>query len=81
MSTVISIKVSGKMYLSLIEYVQDKGYDSIEDFIKEVLREKLYEEDNCVSRDLKRINSMPKSEKVSDRPVDVDMIDWSNYFD
>ncbi|MDA3855658.1 MAG: ribbon-helix-helix domain-containing protein [Candidatus Woesearchaeota archaeon] len=45
MGTQISIKLSDKMLNSAKGYVDMHGYDSIQDFIRETLREKLFEED------------------------------------
>ncbi|HIH15658.1 MAG TPA: hypothetical protein HA360_01305 [Nanoarchaeota archaeon] len=43
MSTQISIKLSDKMYKSAKQFADKKGFDSLQDFIRETLREKLFE--------------------------------------
>jgi len=45
MGTQISIKLSDKMFDSAKGYIDTHGYDSLQDFIRETLREKLFKED------------------------------------
>ena len=44
MSTQISLKLSDKMFAKTKKYVEKKGYDSTQDFIRELIREKLFED-------------------------------------
>lgn len=46
MSTQISLKLSDKMYKAAQRYKELKGYDNLQDFIREVMRKKLFEEEN-----------------------------------
>ncbi len=46
MSTQISLKLSDKMIQASKEYIELKGYDCLQDFIRELIREKLFEQDN-----------------------------------
>lgn len=43
MSTQISLKLSDKMMEEAQKYAESKGYDSLQDFIRETMREKLFE--------------------------------------
>lgn len=43
MGTQISIKLSGKMLVTAKNYAKGHGYDNLQDFIRELLREKLFE--------------------------------------
>jgi len=45
MSTQISIKLSEKMFESAQEYAENHGYDNLQDFIREVIRAKLFGEE------------------------------------
>jgi len=42
MSTQISLKLSDKMIEKAKEYVEMKGFDNLQDFIRETIREKLF---------------------------------------
>ncbi|MCF7861674.1 hypothetical protein K9M79_05490 [Candidatus Woesearchaeota archaeon] len=44
MSTQINLKLSNKMYNSAKKTTERLGYDSVQDFIRETLRRKLFEE-------------------------------------
>ncbi len=46
MGTQISIKLSDKMFNTAKGYADLYGYDSLQDFIRETLREKLFEEED-----------------------------------
>lgn len=46
MGTQISIKLSDKMFDAARFYAENQGFDSIQDLIREVLREKLFEDEN-----------------------------------
>ncbi len=46
MCTQISIKLSDKMFDTAKGYIDSHGYDSLQDFIRETLREKLFEEED-----------------------------------
>jgi metal-responsive CopG/Arc/MetJ family transcriptional regulator len=43
MSTQISLKLSDKMFKSANKYADTYGYDNLQDFIRELLREHLFE--------------------------------------
>jgi len=43
MNTQISLKLSEKMYLATRNIAELKGYNNIQEFIREALREKLFE--------------------------------------
>lgn len=45
MSTQISLKLSDKMFTTATKYAEEKGYEHIQDFIRETVREKLFEEE------------------------------------
>lgn len=46
MSTQISLKLSDKMIATAKKYAQRQGYDNLQDFIREMLREKLFGQEN-----------------------------------
>ncbi len=46
MSTQISLKLSEKMFGAAKIFSDLKGFDNLQDFIRELLREKLFEQDN-----------------------------------
>lgn len=50
MSTQISLKLSDKMFASLREYADALGYDTTQDFIRETLRERLFEHEQVSGR-------------------------------
>ena len=50
MGTQISIKLSAKMFDSAKSYAEIYGYDSLQDFIRETLREKLFEDEELDSK-------------------------------
>lgn len=45
MSTQISLKLSDKMFETAKEYADEKGYEHLQDFIRETIREKLFEDE------------------------------------
>ena len=45
MGTQISLKLSDKMYSTAKAYSEIHGYDSLQDFIREVIREHLFEDE------------------------------------
>jgi len=45
MSTQISLKLSDKMLKAAKKHVNVKGFDSLQDFIRELMRERLFEAD------------------------------------
>lgn len=49
MSTQISLKLSEKMLKTAKTTADVKGFDSLQDFIRETLREKLFEEEKAPS--------------------------------
>lgn len=46
MGTQISLKLSDKMFRVSKNYANRKGYDNLQDFIRELIREKLFEEEH-----------------------------------
>ena len=46
MGTQISLKLSEKMLATAKKYARMQGYDNLQDFIREMLREKLFEREN-----------------------------------
>ena len=50
MGTQISIKLSEKMFDNAKNYAEVHGYDNLQDFIREILREKLFEEENLTGK-------------------------------
>lgn len=58
MSTQISIKLSDKMFKTAKDHVNLYGYDSLQDFIRETIREKLFEDEKLSSK-----NTLFNSEK------------------
>ncbi|MFP4112322.1 MAG: ribbon-helix-helix domain-containing protein [Candidatus Woesearchaeota archaeon] len=46
MGTQISLKLSEKMIKAAKEYSESHGYDNLQDFIREVLRERLFEKES-----------------------------------
>lgn len=45
MSTQISLKLSDKLFDTAKQYAEQKGYENLQDFIRETIREKLFEEE------------------------------------
>ena len=43
MGTQISLKLSDKMFTKTKEYVEKKGYESTQDFIRELIRQRIFE--------------------------------------
>ncbi|MDD9953486.1 MAG: hypothetical protein OXR66_04055 [Candidatus Woesearchaeota archaeon] len=43
MSTQISLKLSDKMFSTALDYADERGYDTLQDFIRELIRERLFE--------------------------------------
>lgn len=46
MSMQISLKLSDKMFEAANKYIDNKGFDNLQDFIRESLRQKLFEKEN-----------------------------------
>ncbi len=46
MSTQISLKLSDKMFDTAKTFAELKGFNNLQDFIREILRERLFEEEN-----------------------------------
>ena len=46
MGTQISLKLSDKMFTSAQSYADVHGFDTMQDFIRELMREKLFEEED-----------------------------------
>ena len=61
MGTQISLKLSDKMFDSAKNFAEEKGFDTLQDFIRETLREKLFEQSNDK---LKGIQTYKASEKT-----------------
>lgn len=49
MGTQISLKLSDKMFALAKKHAEYKGYDNLQDFIRETIREKLFEEKEHMS--------------------------------
>jgi metal-responsive CopG/Arc/MetJ family transcriptional regulator len=49
MSMQISLKLSDKMFNKAKKYSSKKGYDSLQDFIRELMRERLFEKEQNLS--------------------------------
>lgn len=64
MSTQISLKLSEKMINSARKYAELHGFDSLQDLIREVLREKLFEDEKST---LGGINTYFASEEALGR--------------
>ena len=60
MGTQISLKLSDKMLSTAKEYAELHGYENLQDFIREMLREKLFEQE----QNLSGINTYLASEKA-----------------
>jgi len=45
MSTQISLKLSDKMFASAKTYADMYGFDTLQDFVRELIREKLFEDE------------------------------------
>lgn len=45
MGTQISLKLSKKMFSKAKQYADNQGFDSLQDFIRELMREKLFEDE------------------------------------
>jgi len=43
MGTQISLKLSDRMYSSAMVYAESQGYDTLQEFIRELIRERLFE--------------------------------------
>ncbi|MBC8501481.1 MAG: hypothetical protein ISS25_04435 [Nanoarchaeota archaeon] len=46
MSMQISLKLSDKMFEAAKEYTEAKGFENLQDFIRETLRQRLFEDEN-----------------------------------
>ena len=46
MSTQISLKLSDKMLAAARKYARSYGYENLQDFIREMLRERLFDREN-----------------------------------
>ena len=51
MSTQISLKLSDKMIATAKKYARSYGYENLQDFIREMLREKLFEREKINALD------------------------------
>lgn len=45
MGTQISLKLSDKLFDTARKYAEEKGYENLQDFIRETIREKLFEDE------------------------------------
>jgi hypothetical protein len=57
MGTQISLQLSHKIFASARDYAEHHGFDTLQDFIRETVREKLFEKDEQVSGILTAIAS------------------------
>ena len=57
MGTQISLKLSDKMISTAKKYAKTQGYDNLQDFIREMLRERLFERE-----DISGLNTYKASE-------------------
>ncbi|MCC7574867.1 ribbon-helix-helix domain-containing protein [Candidatus Woesearchaeota archaeon] len=57
----ISLKLSDKMFNTAKNFSEEKGYDTLQDFIRETIREKLFEQNN---EKLRGIQTYKASEKT-----------------
>ena len=46
MSTQISLKLTDKMFEAAKQYTEAKGFENLQDFIRETLRQKLFEDES-----------------------------------
>jgi hypothetical protein len=46
MSIQINLKLSDKMFAAAKVFAESKGFDSLQDFLREIVREKLFEDGN-----------------------------------
>ena len=58
MGAQINLRLPDKLFASTRRYSDEHGYGSIQDFIKEVLREKLFEEPDLTSEELKLVRKL-----------------------
>ena len=58
MTTQINLRLPGKMLDSAKSYSEEHGFGSIQDFIKETLREKLFDEPEITKEELELVKKL-----------------------
>jgi Arc/MetJ-type ribon-helix-helix transcriptional regulator len=66
MSTQINLRLPERLFTSAKEYSESHGYGSIQEFIKDVVREKLFEEPEITEEELKLIKKLIKLSEKED---------------
>jgi Arc/MetJ-type ribon-helix-helix transcriptional regulator len=58
MNTQINVRLPEKMLVSAQTYVEKHGFNTVQDFIKELMREKLFEEPTISKEELNLIKNL-----------------------
>ena len=58
MSTQINVRLPEKMLVSAQTYVEKHGFNTVQDFIKELMREKLFEEEGISKKELTLVKKL-----------------------
>lgn len=58
MNTQINLRLPENMLTSVRSYSEEHGYGSVQDFIKETIREKLFDEEEITKRELEMLKKL-----------------------
>ena len=61
MNTQINLRLPGKLLVSAKEYAQEHGYGTIQDFIKETLREKVFDQADISTEELDLVKKLAEA--------------------
>ncbi|MBN1539123.1 MAG: hypothetical protein JW939_03185 [Candidatus Thermoplasmatota archaeon] len=57
----INLRLPDKLFNTAVDYSESHGYSSIQEFIKEVLREKLFEKEDITREELDLVKMLVKA--------------------
>ena len=75
MNTQINVRLSGKLLNSAKSYAEEHGFGTIQDFIKETIREKLFDEPEISREELELVKRLVEvSEKKNLYKTEADLM-------
>lgn len=67
MNTQINLRLPEKLLLSAKRYAASHGFGTMQDFIKETVREKLFEEPDLTAEELMLVTKLAKASEAENR--------------
>ena len=77
MVTQINVRMNEKLFLGAKNYAKEFGYENIQDFIRETIREKVFDEDYFTSKELelaKRLDVVAENHSLYGSMKDIEKL-------